>query len=76
MKCPYFALWEVPVSKAMIAVCSEVQKSYGQAFYSPSMFQVKEYCKGEAYKRCPFYIKVYRESFSEPYLPSKKDAGR
>jgi len=71
MKCPYFGIWEVPVSKARIAVCSEVEKSYGQAFYSPSMFQVKQYCKGESYKRCPFYLKVYRKKISDSPLPLK-----
>jgi len=75
MKCPYFAIWEVPVSKARIGVCSEVEKSYSQAFYSPSMFQVKEYCKGISYKRCPFYLKVYGRSVSDGPLPLKRAVG-
>jgi len=72
MKCPYFGVWEVPVSKAKVEVCIEAEKKYSQAYYSPSMFQVKESCHGERYEKCPFFLTAYMGNSSYSPTPIKR----
>ena len=45
MKCPHLIKW-------LTFTCKAKEKPY-----SPSVFQVQEYCKGKYYNKCPFYSK-------------------
>jgi hypothetical protein len=43
MKCPHLVKW-------LAFACDAKEK-----MYLPSSFQLREYCKGKYYKKCPFY---------------------
>jgi hypothetical protein len=43
MKCPYLMKW-------LTFACKATKKPY-----SPSPFQLQEYCKTKSHKKCPFY---------------------
>jgi hypothetical protein len=49
MKCPYLVESPVLACKA------------GEKPYSPSLFQLHEYCKNKNYKKCPFLLKLIME---------------
>ena len=49
MKCPNL--------NHSVPVC----KSFDEG-YTPSTFQLEEYCRTEAYKRCPFFVRMRRSS--------------
>jgi hypothetical protein len=44
MKCPHLADWMYKSCEASIKP------------YTPSQFQLTEYCKGDAHIKCPFYL--------------------
>ncbi len=45
MKCPHLKSWT-------IAACKIDEK-----MYVPSVFQLEEYCRTRAHKKCPFFVK-------------------
>lgn len=75
MECAHLDLWVVPVSKAKVAICKKVGRSYRRAFYSPTMFQIEEYCRKNEHARCPFYLRDDVSGSIEPFIPSKDQSG-
>jgi len=55
MECPHLDTWIIPISQAKLTVCKHAGKAYGTSYYSPTVFQVKQFCRKEEYPRCPFY---------------------
>jgi len=46
MKCPHLMKWITFLCKA------------NKEVYSPSPFQLEEYCKREEHKKCPFLVRI------------------
>lgn len=46
MKCPHLMKWVTFLCKA------------DQEVYSPSLFQIEEYCRSTAHKKCPFFLGI------------------
>ena len=56
MECPELDTWVVPVSGVSISVCREMGSTYGRNYYSPTIFQLQQFCRKADHKRCPFLI--------------------
>jgi len=71
MECVHLDLWVVPVSHAKLPICKKVGKSYGRSYYSPTIFQVQEYCKKKEHARCPFFLRDDEDGSIESLIPTK-----
>ena len=71
MECAHLDLWVVPISQAKLPICKKVGKSYGRSYYSPTIFQIQEYCKKEEHARCPFYLRDKEDGSIEPLIPTE-----
>ena len=71
MECAHLDLWVVPVSQAKLPICKKVGKSYGRSYYSPTIFQVQEYCKKKEHARCPFFLRDDEDGSIESLIPTK-----
>jgi hypothetical protein len=47
MKCPYLEKW-------VVSVCKAEGDTYT---YVPSNFELQEYCRTKAHKKCPLFLK-------------------
>ena len=72
MECAHLDLWVVPISQAKLPICKKVGKSYGRSYYSPTIFQIQEYCRKNEHARCPFYLRDEEDVSIEP-VTSKAD---
>ena len=45
MKCPHLMKW-------VRASCKAFERPY-----TPSMFELEEYCRGKDHRKCPFYLR-------------------
>ncbi len=75
MECAHLDVWLVPVSKAKLSICKKVGRSYGMSFYSPTIFQLQEYCRKNEHARCPFYLRDDVNGSIEPLISSKDQSG-
>ena len=75
MECAHLDVWLVPVSKAKLSICKKVGRSYGRSFYSPTIFQLQEYCRSNEHARCPFYLRDEEDGSVEPIIPTKNQPG-
>ena len=74
MECAHLDIWPIPISKAKIPVCRKVVRSYGKSFYSPTIFQIQEYCRTGEHTRCPFYLRNNENGNIEPIIPHKEQS--
>lgn len=56
MKCPHLIKW-------LTIACKAKDK-----LYFPSPFQLQEYCNRKEHKKCPFYLKIFKEYLEETHL--------
>lgn len=56
MKCPYLDIREIHVSETRVRICKGTRKAGSSDYYTPTVFQLQEYCKNKCYERCPFYL--------------------
>jgi hypothetical protein len=59
MKCPHLINW-------LRAVCKASDK-----LYTPTAFQINEYCKSVSHPRCPFYLT--KKEIEEKYKLHKSE---
>jgi len=71
MECAHLDVWLVPISKAKLSICKKVGRSYGMSFYSPTIFQLQEYCRKNEHTRCPFYLRNDVNGMIEPIIPTQ-----
>jgi hypothetical protein len=75
MECVHLDLWVVPVSNAKMSICKKVGRSYGRSFYSPTIFQLQEYCRKNEHARCPFYLRNEEDQSVEAIIPASSQSG-
>lgn len=52
MKCPYLEKWVIAACRA-----ASITGIAGEKPYTPSLFQLHEYCKSKEHRRCPLYLR-------------------
>ena len=72
MECSHLDIWLIPISKAKLSICKKVGRRYGRFFYSPSIFQLQEYCRKNQHKRCPFFMRSDGEVGINPVVSPVK----
>ena len=58
MKCPDLDVLVVPISKVKLLICKESERTSCSSYYSPTVFQLQQFCRKDNYKRCPFLLKM------------------
>jgi len=51
MACPYLVKLSLAICKARNCICKTDESPY-----TPSAFQLAEYCRSKDHKKCPFYL--------------------
>ena len=57
MDCPNIDILIVPVSKARLPVCKKAGTAFSNSYYTPTVFQLQQFCRRDDFARCPFFIK-------------------
>lgn len=70
MECAHLDILIVPVSKGKLPICKNAGRSYGRSFYSPTIFQLRQFCRKHDHARCPFYLRNEEVACMETIIPA------